>query len=180
MNTFAIKACKHLKKVSMPGFAGTPRMSRMNIWFWILSKWKQYAFLSHNTEGKHICFGNRWETHAQRDDCVCVGRHKNTAPDQLSILTPSTDSSVIIHQCSIWKLPPHICHPPYTPKRKKRLSAVRVSLHCHNWYITTGVFVRYRIDSSGREKQGIDLHLKTCCGSLIHKKDPVSRVMWCQ
>lgn len=44
----------------------------------------------------------------------------------------------------------------------------------------TGVFVEDWMDRSSKGKQGIHLHLTTCCGPLIHKKDLVSRVMWCQ
>lgn len=79
-----------------------------------------YAHFSTSHRGKTHCFSRKTgSTCTWVCSCVCVqGVGENRMPGRLPISTPSTDSSVSIHQLSVWELPTRIWY--QTEERKKQ------------------------------------------------------------
>lgn len=119
MDVLGVKA-SHLNLSGAPGgIVEKIRRQHSSVWFLNLLKATAMLISPHHTGGKHIALAGRQEAHAHESARVCVqGVGENRMPGRLPISTPSTDSSVSIHQLSVWELPTRIWY--QTEERKKQ------------------------------------------------------------
>lgn len=152
-------------KASYLNLSGTPggivekiRRQPGSVWFRIFESYGN-AHSSTSHRRKTRCLAKKTGSTCTEAARLCAGEHENKMPGQLPNSTPSTDSSVSIHQLSVWELPTHIRY-----RRKEETTSAEYLCIVAADISQTGVLVEDRMDWSGRGWQGIDLHLKTCCG----------------
>lgn len=114
-------------------------------------------------------------TETWKQNASPAAHFNNTIDRQFSQFTNSHQLSAILH---LQELPIHIWFPMEDSAKIKEEKQLTEYLCIAAADISpTGVLAEDRMDWSGQGKQGIDLHLKTCCGPLSIKR--ILSVGWC-